>query len=110
MSEKVKAKVCFENKLAGILCYVEGIYTFKYNLDYLTGGGLPIAYSLPLSIETYESDMLFPFFEGLLSEGWLRDIQCRTQKVDKKNLLKRLILNGRDMVGAVSIIGENDEL
>jgi serine/threonine-protein kinase HipA len=59
--------------------------------------------SLPLRIETFQSNRLFPFFEGLLSEGWLKRVQTVGQKIDELDSFTLLVRNGGDLVGAVSL-------
>jgi serine/threonine-protein kinase HipA len=40
---------------------------------------------LPLRHEPYESPAFFPFFEGMLPEGWYLDIVSKTLKVDPED-------------------------
>ena len=90
---------------AGVLVRVKGKgYLFAYHEAYLKNEkAKPLSLSLPIRTEPYKSDKLFPFFEGLLSEGWLRKIQAETQKIDERDSFRLLIENGKDLIGAVSI-------
>ena len=60
--------------------------------------------SLPLREEPYHSKELFPFFKGLLPEGWYLDIVSTSQKVDTKDYFGVLIsTSALDTTGAVTI-------
>ena len=97
------AKVNYQGRLAGILSETENGYQFLYDQNYLQHGGKPISVSLPLRPEPYESEKLFSFFEGLLAEGWYRDIMCAVAKVDTKDSFSLLLATTGDTIGAVTI-------
>ena len=96
------ANVFFNGRLAGVLAQHEGRYFFTYDPEYLSGG-TPLSFHLPLQEAAFESEDLFPFFENLASEGWLRSIQAKSQKIDENDRLGLLMENGNDLVGAVTI-------
>ena len=51
---------------------------FNYYEDYLSlPDAQPVSLTLPLTDKSYESESLFPFFLGLIPEGWLLDITSR---------------------------------
>lgn len=103
------AYIKFHGELVGILSKSEGEYEFKYQSEYLSKqNAVPVAYTLPLRSRPYKSRTLFPFFEGLATEGWLRDIQSRKGKIDSKDAFSLLLRNGSDLVGAVTIEEIND--
>jgi serine/threonine-protein kinase HipA len=103
--DKVTAEVLFDGKHAGELARGEEGYAFRYADDYLRSqDACPISNTLPLSTKTYTAKKLFPFFESLLSEGWLLEVQSRTQKIDENDYFTLLIENGQDLVGAVSVV------
>ncbi len=95
-----KAKVMFKDSFAGIVEETEGGYCFTYDPSFLKDGE-PIAVSFPLQKRRYENMELFPFFQGLLPEGWYRDIVCRTLKIDREDLFGLLIKSCKDCIGAV---------
>jgi len=100
------AEVYLEGRLAGILTQASGEFRFRYNNHYLAGG-TPLSFNLPLREEAYVSQQLFPFFENLVSEGWLRKLQSQRQKVDESDSFGLLLLNGEDLVGAVTVVKAN---
>ena len=79
-----------------------GGYRFTYDADYLVGGQA-VSLGLPLQAEPFESPSLFPFFAGLVPEGWYLEIVTRTIKVDAADVFGLLLATCGDCIGAVSI-------
>ena len=96
------AQVFYNGRLAGTLAETSGGFEFTYDDDYLAGG-TPIAFSLPLQEAPFRHTRLPGFFENLASEGWLRKLQSQEQKIDENDRFGLLLMNGRDLVGAVTI-------
>ena len=97
------AEVFFKNKRAGFLYQTEKGYMFVYDEDFLKEN-ISISISLPLRKEPYESKELFPFFSGLLPEGWYLELVLAKQKVERNNPFGILISTaGSDTIGAVTI-------
>ena len=70
-----QAKVSISNTLAGILTEDEAGYEFMYLPEYSASDrAIPVSLTLPLSDKPYRDNVLFPFFDGLIPEGWLLDI------------------------------------
>lgn len=91
--------------LAGILTEYENGYTFEYNQAYInTEGAESISLTLPLSKNPYNSMMLFPFFDGLIPEGWLLDIAQRSWKIDRRDRMSLLLACCKDCIGSVSVV------
>ncbi len=99
---KRKADVFYHDRLAGILKETDTGYKFIYDSDYLKGGKA-ISLSLPLQAEPFEASRLFPFFAGLNSEGWYRDIVCATKKIDHTDEFGILLVTGENTIGAVTV-------
>ena len=73
-----KAKVLVGNVLAGILTEDDMGYEFRYDPDFLKSDKAEaVSLTLPLSEKAYRDKVLFPFFDGLIPEGWLLDIAER---------------------------------
>lgn len=96
------AQVFFNQRLAGISAETPEGFQFTYDADYLASG-TPIAFNFPLQESAFSSDRLPGFFENLVSEGWLRKLQSQEQKIDANDRFGLLLMNGRDLVGAVTI-------
>ena len=101
---KRKADVFYHDRLAGMLEETDLGYKFTYDSSYLKDGKA-ISLSLPLQAEPFESPVLFPFFVGLNSEGWYRDIVCATRKIDGADEFGILLVTGENTIGAVTVRG-----
>ena len=101
------AEIHMDGRLAGILVEHDHGYTFRYDAAYLdTAGARAISLSLPLQREPYEDKRLFPFFDGLIPEGWLLDIAEQTWKLDPRDRMGLLLACCRDCIGAVSVVAQ----
>lgn len=102
------AQVFVNSLLAGTLTEsAEGEYLFQYNADYLANEmNNPVSFTLPKREEAYTSDILFPFFDGLIPEGWLMDIGVKNWKLNAKDRMGLLLHLCADCIGNVSIIDE----
>ncbi len=96
------AQVFYNKQLAGILTQTVRGFRFTYNADYLAGG-TPIGFMFPLQEASFDSDYLPGFFENLVSEGWLRKLQSQKQKIDEDDRFGLLLINGHDLIGAVTL-------
>ena len=71
-----QANVFYKNRLAGILTENDAGYEFRYLPEYLSSDSArAVSLTLPLREEAYESPVLYPFFDGLIPEGWLLDVR-----------------------------------
>jgi len=99
-----KAKVLYSSQLAGFLEKTDNGYSFIYDHDYLKSNHpKPISQTLPLSPHTQTSQTLFPFFDGLIPEGWLLNIASNHWKINRTNRFELLITLCRDTIGAVTV-------
>jgi serine/threonine-protein kinase HipA len=100
-----QAKIYMHNQLAGILTEDENGYSFCYDNQYLrTKDVEAISLTLPLQETEYHSKMLFPFFDGLIPEGWLLEIAGKSWKIDLRDRMSLLLACCKDCIGAVSVI------
>jgi serine/threonine-protein kinase HipA len=102
------AKIFVNDLLAGTLTESsEGEYAFKYDAGYLASeNNNPVSLTLPKREEAYISDILFPFFDGLIPEGWLMDIGIKNWKLNNKDRMGLLLYLCTDCIGNVSVIDE----
>jgi serine/threonine-protein kinase HipA len=108
-SKMNKGVVYLGDKKAGLLERTHSGYRFTYYKEYLSAKeAKPVSLTLPLREAPYESHSLFPFFLGLIPEGWLLDITSRTLKIDPENSFEILLSTGADCIGAVTVIPEGD--
>lgn len=104
------AKVYMHHSWAGNLTENEEGYHFQYDPSYLEQANAEaISLSLPLRPEPYKSTILFPFFDGLIPEGWLLDIAQKNWKLDPRDRMSILLKTCRDCIGAVSIEQQEED-
>lgn len=90
---------------AGMLEETDSGYSFTYDEDYLNSdAATPVSLTLPLNSEPYKSQVLFPFFDGLIPEGWLLDIVSRNWKINESDRFGLLLVACKDGIGNVSIM------
>ena len=99
-----KGKVYYEDQFCGIIEETETGYRFSYDLDYLNDSNVnAVSKTLPLSKSVYTSNTMFPFFDGLIPEGWLLDIAEKHWKIKERDRMGLLLTCCNDCIGAVSI-------
>lgn len=107
------ALVFWEKKMAGILSEMEDGFIFQYDTAYLEdSSNRPISFTLPLQKEPLINKTMFPFFDGLIPEGWLLDIAQQTWKLNPRDRMGLLLTCCKDCIGIISIIpeeGHSDE-
>ncbi len=103
-----KAKIYVSEMLAGTLVEtIEGEYIFQYNEEYCGSPiNLDISLTLPKRSTPYHSKQLFPFFDGLIPEGWLLEIGAKNWKIDLSDRMGLLLVLCEDCIGNVSVVAE----
>ena len=99
-----RAEVYLYGCLAGMLSEDETGYSFQYFDSYLQGeNSIPISRLLPLQEQPFHDRTLFPFFDGLIPEGWLLEIAAQNWKLDANDRMGLLLACCRYCIGAASI-------
>jgi len=99
------ASIYYKDRLAGTLTESDDGYVFSYNDEYLAStDSAPVSLTLPLSAKPYQSKVLFPFFDGLIPEGWLLDVAIRNTDISILDRMSLLLLCCKDCIGAVSVV------
>lgn len=99
-----RAKILIENQVAGWLIQDENGYLFEYEKSYLSKtNARPVSLTLPVRESPYRSKVLFPFFDGLIPEGWLLDIAEKNWKLNPRDRMGLLLACCKDCIGAVSV-------
>ncbi len=80
-------------------------YLFQYDDNYLlSSDSQPISLNLPKSKQVYVSEILFPFFYNMLSEGVNRKLQSMLLKIDENDHFGLLAKTSEyDTIGAVTL-------
>ena len=108
-SEYRKGYVYVQNNFAGIIEETDEGYAFSYSIEYMESeNAVPVSLTMPLSNKAYESNVLFPFFDGLIPEGWLLDIVNRNWKIDPQDRFGLLLAVCKDCIGDVCVKSEDE--
>ena len=105
-----QAKIYRKELFAGILTEDGGEYRFCYDDVYLSrDNAQAISLTLPLQEEAFVSPVLFPFFDGLIPEGWLLDVALRNTDISILDRMSLLLLCCKECIGSVSVVPVDDE-
>jgi serine/threonine-protein kinase HipA len=101
-----QAKIYYKEKQAGLLKETDdGDYIFQYLETYIKSSQAHfITFSMPVTAKPYVNNRLFPFFDGLIPEGWLLDIASKNWKINANDRMGLLLACCRNCIGAVSVI------
>lgn len=106
-----QAVIQYNNTEAGRLTETDdGIYVFKYIDAYIKDyPGQFITFTMPVREQPYTDKRLFPFFEGLIPEGWLLDIASKSWKINTNDRMGLLLACCSNCIGAVSVHSMHEE-
>ena len=104
-----KAEIYLQDRLAGLLVEEENGYTFQYNEEYLANHPERLSVTFPLQSEKFHDKVLFPFFDGLIPEGWLLEIATDNWKLDRNDRMRLLLACCQDCIRAASVREVNYE-
>ena len=98
------AYVYVRHIFAGTLTETDAGYSFTYDIAYLKREDASvISLTMPLREEPYISKTLFPFFDGLIPEGWLLKVVSHNWKISTNDRFGILRVACKDPIGNVSI-------
>jgi serine/threonine-protein kinase HipA len=93
------------DRLAGVIIEDDNGFHFQYDEAYLREpDAQPVSLTLPLQVAEFVSSTMFPFFDGLIPEGWMLDIARAHWKLDPRDRMGLLLACCEDCIGAVSVI------
>lgn len=105
-----RAEIKMHNSTAGWLTQDENGYHFVYDKTYLQSKSPePVSLTLPIQEAPFNNNVLFPFFDGLIPEGWLLDIAEKNWKLNPRDRMGLLLACCKDCIGAVSVYPVNEE-
>ena len=98
-------KVYFKNIESGVITKnTDGAFSFSYS-----SSEYPVSWTLPTEQKTYFSEDLFPFFDGLIPEGWLLNLVQKNWKIPKDDRMTLLLTTCQDCIGAAHVLGKNNQ-
>ncbi len=99
-----KAAIKIDDHIAGWLTQDDQGFYFVYDQNYVAQPNVrPVSLTLPLQEAAFRSNVLFPFFDGLIPEGWLLDIAEENWKLNPRDRMGLLLACCKDCIGAVSV-------
>ena len=100
-----QGKVYYKNYLAGIITETnEGEFVFQYDEQYVKDHPKAfITFTMLVTNKPYTEKRLFPFFEGLIPEGWLLNIASENWKINRNDRMGLLLACCKNCIGAVSV-------
>ncbi|MEX2443174.1 MAG: HipA N-terminal domain-containing protein [Alkalispirochaeta sp.] len=103
-----RGAVYFGEHRAGSIRETDTGYEFSYSVEWIARSeARPVSLTLPLRPEPYHSTTMFPFFDGLIPEGWLLNIAARNWNLDPRDRMGLLLTVCRDPIGAVRVFPED---
>lgn len=92
---------------AGIIEENDNGYVFTYDDNYFNDTNTKsISLTMSKTKKTYESNVLFAFFDGLIPEGWLLNVVTNNWKININDRFSLLLASCADPIGNVSIRSE----
>ena len=105
-----KATVYWSETAAGLLSEQDEGYMFQYFDSYIdNANNRAVSFTLPIQKEPFISKTMFPFFDGLIPEGWLLDVAVQTWKLDSRDRMGLLLTCCKDCIGAISVIPTKED-
>ncbi len=100
-----QAIIKYNNIDAGILTETnDGEYWFQYMTEYIMQHtNNCITFTMPVNETIYKENRLFPFFEGLIPEGWLLDVASKNWRINTNDRMGLLLACCQNCIGAVSV-------
>ena len=106
-----EAKIYYNKVVAGLLTETDdGDYIFIYDENYVAEHPNQfVTFTMPVRTKEYRDKLLFPFFEGLIPEGWLLDIASKNWKINPNDRMGLLLACCKNCIGAVSVEPINND-
>jgi len=101
-----QGRVYYRDHFAGIITeHSWGEYIFQYDESYVREHPKDfLSFTLPVSDRPYSDNRLFPFFDGLIPEGWLLEIASKSWKINRGDRMGLLLACCQNCIGAVCVI------
>ncbi|MCQ2742818.1 MAG: HipA N-terminal domain-containing protein [Bacilli bacterium] len=99
-----QGQVFYDGELCGIIEQNDDGFLFTYNQNWLINPkAKPISLTMPLIDKPYQSNVLFPFFDGLLPEGYLLELTIQRWGMARNDRMGILLKSCLDPIGIVSV-------
>ena len=101
-----QGKVYYKDHFAGIVTETnDGEYVFLYDKMYVYDHPQEfITFTMPVTEQPFTDRRLFPFFDGLIPEGWLLEIAVKNWKINPNDRMGLLLACCQNCIGSVSVL------
>ena len=100
----MKGVVKNNDRFAGLIERVDGEHIFTYDEGYFNDPNtFSISLSIPKTERVHKSRKLHPFFQGMLTEGSNKKIQCQILGLDADDDFLRLVKTAANTIGAITV-------
>ncbi len=105
-----KGIVYYDNQECGtIIQNDDNKFIFEYNDDWFNNPlKESVSLTLPKTAKLYESNILFPFFDGLIPEGYLLEAAIHKYSLNSNDRMSLLLKTCHNPIGIVSIKEEEN--
>jgi serine/threonine-protein kinase HipA len=97
---KKSGPVFFKDQRIGSISQTE---ERSFEFEYVAQNQNSVSWTLPHTTASYTSRDLFPFFDGLIPEGWLLNLVTKNWKIPANDRMTLLLTACQDCIGAVHI-------
>lgn len=101
--------VYYDNEYCGTIIQDDNNrFIFEYDDAFFTNKDKrAISLTMPKSQKKYESNILFPFFDGLIPEGYLLEAAIRKYNISRNDRMTLLLKTCNNPIGIVSVRGNS---
>ena len=103
--------VYYDNSFCGTIIQDDkNHFIFEYDDSWFKSpDAKSVSLTLPISKKRYESNILFPFFDGLIPEGYLLKIALKKFNISINDRMSLLLKTCFNPIGIVSVREEKNE-
>lgn len=96
--------VFYDNLFCGTIVQTDNTFVFEYTDSWFEDHKTKsISLTLPKTQKKYESNILFPFFDGLIPEGYLLEVALKIYNINANDRMSLLLKTCHNPVGIVSV-------
>lgn len=102
--------VYFDNSFCGMLTQDDNNkFIFEYTDEWFNDQTKKqVSLTLPKTQKRYESNILFPFFDGLIPEGYLLELALKKYNIQSNDRMAILLKTCLNPIGIISVKEEKD--
>lgn len=100
-----KGYVFYDNLLCGSIMQTDdNLFVFEYTDSWFNDKNTkPVSLTLTKRQKRYESNILFPFFDGLIPEGYLLEVALKIYNISLNDRMSLLLKTCHNPIGIISV-------